>query len=354
MIDIYPPNNHTRTRRRQGFTLIELLLALALVVVATVLIGSLMQLYARDFATRGEDIRRQQLARSILSMIADDIRAVVLPQDYDPKVLEQLLAGSASQGGGGGGAGEAGGYGADDGSDSAAGYGSEGYGSGGYGAASGELATMISMPPGIYGTETELMVDVSRIPRPDEYNVQVQMNLAELQDVPGDMKTVTYFVQAPTEQGVQDDMGFLDVNNATQSTASINAGLVRRQLDRAIVSYAEEVGDSARLLQTGDLVAPEVLGLQFSFFDGTQWLQQWDSSQQGLPWLVQISLAMQSGRGELTEKLLPGIQLGVFSLADRQAYGVEVHQIVVAIPGAQLTAGAASAEQAAGMESLGM
>ncbi len=89
--------------KRRAFTLMELMLALSLVVVATALIGSLMQMYARNFATRGEDIRRIQLARSILNMIAEDLRSVVTAQEYDASVLQQQMGG----GGGGGAAGGA-------------------------------------------------------------------------------------------------------------------------------------------------------------------------------------------------------------------------------------------------------
>ena len=76
---------------RKGFSLLELMLALALIVMATAIIGSLLQMYSRNFATRGEDIRRKQLARALLNMIAEDIRAVVLEQEYDTSVLEQQL-----------------------------------------------------------------------------------------------------------------------------------------------------------------------------------------------------------------------------------------------------------------------
>ena len=87
----------------------ELMLALSLVVVATALVGSLMQMYARNFATRGEDIRRIQLARSILNTIAEDLRSVVLTQEYDASVLQQQMGSATGAGGGGAAAGGAGG-----------------------------------------------------------------------------------------------------------------------------------------------------------------------------------------------------------------------------------------------------
>ena len=97
-----------KTRARSAFTLMELILSLALIVVATALLGSLMGIYARSFSTRGDSIKQKQLARSLLTMMADDIRAVVVAQQYDDSVLQQMLggsSGSASTGTGGTGTG---------------------------------------------------------------------------------------------------------------------------------------------------------------------------------------------------------------------------------------------------------
>ena len=343
---------------RGGFTLLELMLALALIVVATAIIGSLMQMYASNFATRGEDIRRAQVARSILTMMAEDIRGVVMEQAYDPSVLEQLMG---AQGGGGGGGGGTGGAGAATGGEDPSGAGASATSglSGSDPAATSEMADLQSMTtatlkPGIYGTQFQLMVDVSRVPRPDE-SIRLQQSLmsTEMVDIPGDIKTVTYYVQSPTQMGVQDSISAF---GAVTEEDGYSAGLVRRQLDRAVTAYAEEMGNTQRLMTTGDLLAPEVVSLEFAYFDGTQWLTQWDSSTQSLPWLVQISLAMQSATGQRNGKIEPGTGLSSLSLADRQTYGVEVYELVVAIPGAQLRAAAdaAAQEQAAGMEAMGL
>lgn len=342
-----------KSKLRTAFTLLEVVLSLALIVVATALIGSLMQIFARNFATRGDDIRREQLARALLSQIADDIRGVVLPQEYDPSVLEQLM-GSSSGGGGGGGAEAAP-------TEATNGLASETSATATETtstptATSDVLAETVatSLPPGIYGDQYSLIVDVSRIPRPDEYVLQ-QATLVDsfLTDVPGDMKTVTYYVQQPTNMGINDSLAQFAA--PTDPTTAYSAGLVRRQLDRGVTAYAEEMGDTQRLQLTGDLLAPEVVALEFAYFDGVDWLYEWDSSTQSLPWLIEITLAMQSASASEVTQLAPGVSISMMSMADRQAYGVEVYQLVVAIPGAQLhAAAAASADQAAGMESMGL
>jgi len=342
---------------RSAFTLIELLLSLALIVVATALVGSLMQMFSRNFATRGDDIRREQLARALLSKIADDIRAVVLPQEYDSSVLEQLLGASGGSSPSNAAAATS--------STSSLGNSASSTGtsdsSNTTGSASGgDLSTTVttSLPPGIYGNQYSLIVDVSRIPRPDEYIMQAaSMTDHFLADVPGDMKTVTYFIQSPTNMGVDDTLAQFAVANvsANGSPSGQSSGLVRRQLDRAVTAYAEEMGNTQRLQRTGDLLAPEVVALEFAYFDGVDWLTEWDSSTQSLPWLVEITLAMQTATASMTTPFTPGISINRLPYADRKAYGIEVYQLVVAIPGAQLHAvDTATADQAAGMESMGL
>ncbi len=342
---------------RAGFTLLELMLSLTLIVVATALIGSLMQMYARNFASRGEDIRRMQLARAVLNMIAEDIRSVVIEQEYDGTVLEQQLGGGSGGGGSGGGGQAAGGASGGGGLGSGPSLASEQAPADNTAASTeGDLTeTIVNRPPGIYGDQYTLIVDVSRLPRPDEYMVQ-QTSLLDgsLTDIPGDIKTVTYFVQAPTNQGVADDMaGF----GTTADNSGLVGGLVRRALDRGVTAYAEEMGNVTQLSRTGDLVAPEIVAIEFAYFDSelAQWVYEWDSSVQSLPWLIQISLVIQSATASEQGQLQPGTPLSSMTIADRQALGVEVYELVVAIPGANLVAAdAVSADAAAGMDNMGL
>ena len=361
--------------KRKAFTLIELMLALSLVVVATALIGSLMQMYARNFATHGEDIRRMQLARSILNMIAEDLRSVVTTQEYDASVLQQQM-GSATGGAGGGAAGGAGGgaagggtagggaAGGASGGGSGAGQagsgatasGSAGTSSAAGGAATGDSSATQSLvrAPGIYGSQYELTLDVSRLPRPDEYfPPQGALISPTLTDVAGDIKNVSYFIQTPNAMGVQDTLDAF--NDGASVTSGMSSGLVRRQLDRAILAYAEEMADSSRLMRTGELIAPEVVSLEFAYFDGVQWTTTWDSSTQSLPWLIQITLGIQSASGEAKAELEAGISLSTLTYDQQTAYGIQVYELIVAIPGANLKAAAMESEEAdSGMSSMGL
>lgn len=408
--------------KRPAFTLLELILALGLSVLVMSIIVGLIGMYSSNFTKRGEDIRRVALARAILNMIADDLRSTVTKQEYDTKVLEQMLMG---QGGGGAGAqggggqadgGGAGGGGQDNNSrdqnpgnpqpgnpqpgnpapgnpspgtpapqNPGSGGGGGGFGGGGFGGGTGgrqsgqanqtagasganqnaagtdeapadATAGMASLPLGIYGSATNLTIDISRIPRIDEYTAQQNgMLTGTLNDLPGDIKSVSYYVQAPSTVGVTDAMNQV----STTQTATGVGGLVRRALDRAVLDNAESMGQTDQLNRTGELVAPEVLALEFSYFDGAQWTTTWDSSTQGLPWLVDISLAMQSKTGEKNGTVPPGISLTTMTYDERAKYGIEIYTLTVTIPGAQLqstgaTTGGAGAGTDSGMSSMGL
>ncbi len=155
-----------------------------------------------------------------------------------------------------------------------------------------------------------------------------------LVDVPGDIKTVTYFVQTPSLMGVEDSLQVFSEPAAVPGVPTgMSSGLVRRAIDRAVLAYAEEMADSQRLMRTGELLAPEVISLEFAYFDGTQWLYEWDSSTQSLPWLVQISLGIQSATGEEKAAMEAGVALNTLTYEQQTAYGIQVYDLIVAIPG---------------------
>lgn len=210
-----------------------------------------------------------------------------------------------------------------------------------------------ALPLGIYGSLSNLTIDVSRLPRPDEYIAQqTSIMSGVLTDVPGDIKSVTYFVQVPTNTGVSDAMNEV---TSTPENGGLVGGLVRRQIDRAVMANAEELGQTDQLMRTGDLIASEVLSLEFSYFDGVQWLTEWDSSAQGLPQLIEISLAMQSKSGEKQGIVSPGISISTMPYEEQAAYGIEVYTLTVAVPGALTQAATGSStDAAAGMESMGL
>jgi prepilin-type N-terminal cleavage/methylation domain-containing protein len=391
----------------KGFTLLELLLALGLTAVVSILIGGLVQLFLVN-ETRGRDtVRQAQMARAILNMIAEDIRTTVRYYPYDTSGLDQMLgsamnnatggalgaltgaAGGGAAGGGaaGGGAasGGAAGGGAAGGGSGGAGNPSAGGSAGGAGAAGGGLSgsaigsmagggaggqmtggagatgSPAAIPPGIFGAASSIEIDVSRIPRPDEYVIQPgNINTGSLGDMPSDIKTVGYYVQAPRSDGVQDPLASLtsQIATATSSSSGLSGGLVRRSLDRAVTQYAYEVGNSDQLMRTGEIIAPEVLGIDFSYFGPEGWRTDWDSSTLGLPSVVKVTIAMQRESSARTNPMAPGISLSMLNASMMQEYGIELYSMNILIPGAALLPGPTSSTTGGtssnGMSSLGL
>lgn len=186
----------------------------------------------------------------------------------------------------------------------ASGTGGAGGGAGTNGAVDGEGGSELTAPeniaesalptsaPGLFGNNSELQLDVSRLPRLEQYQ-KLLGGAGSVTDVPSDLKTVAYYVRGPA--AAPPDTGFAPQGTLTASD-SMRAGLVRRELDRAVSQYANEQGRMEQLNQQGELIAPEVVGLQFRYFDGSQWLEFWDSQQiQGLPLAVEVTVAIQPG-----------------------------------------------------------
>ncbi len=353
-------------RKRGAFTLLELILSLALTAVIAGLIGGLIQLYLVNQQTGRDSVRQAQMARAILNMIAEDVRTTVRYQQFDTSGLMQLLSTDTGSGGGGGGA--SGGASAGGGG-SGGGAPSGGAPSGGGGApsapAASEAAAPVapaSLPPGIYGSSTSIEIDLSRLPRPDEYYPKFgNTSTGTLGDMPSDVKTVGYYVQAPRNDGVQDSLGQLSQQAASlnsNAVSAINGGLVRRSVDRAVTQYAYEVGQSDQLLRTGDLIAPEVLAVEFQYFDGAAWQIQWDGSTQGLPQVVKITIAMQRESKSKSNPLAPGIAISSINADMMKEYGIEVYSTNTIIPGAQLLVApqgtTASGSTDTGMSSVGL
>lgn len=330
-------------RSRSGFTLLELMLSLALTAVVTVLIGSLVQNYLINQAVGRERVRQAQLSRSILNMIAEDIRTTVRYQPFDTKGLTELLSGGGGGAGGGAGGAQPGG----------AGGGAAPAG----GAGTGESADMDSgvaaLPPGLYGTSTSIEIDVSRLPRPDEYYGQASDPVTgSLGDLATDIKTVGYYVQALRTDGIQDPLGSLKPIDGTNSTSQGTGGLVRRSVDRAITQYAYQQSQSDALMRTGQLLAPEVIAIEFQYFDGAMWQTEWDSSTQGLPRVVKITIAVQRESNAKKLPMEPGVMISSITSSIQAEYGIDIYSTNTIIPGSQLLMGPQSTDS--GMSSMGL
>jgi hypothetical protein len=273
---------------RRGATLLELLLALALSVIVLSAIGAAIEMHLKMLGTRRTQVEETQLARAVLRRIADDLRSAVQYEVLDVSGLKSLagdalagaagidptmLSGLADQAGV-----DAGGLLGED--------------------EPLDIASSVAPPtiPGLYGNQFELQIDVSRLPRIDEYHVLFNpLDTTQVVDIPSDVKTVAYYL-SPDLATTAAPGALTDPNESERIrvTGYAGRGLVRRELDRAVTTWAMNNVNVKDLAQSGKMLAPEVTGLEFRYFDGAEWWPEWNSdARQGLP--VAVAIAIEIG-----------------------------------------------------------
>jgi len=264
--------------QRRGFTLLEVILAVSLTAIIATMIATAIDYHLRQLTARRTQIREAQLARAILRQIGDDLRGVVVHRPPISSSLEEL---------------------------SESFEGAEGLISGEQDLAefeeeqdAAELTTdttsdlssapIVAVTPGLFGNESQLQIDVSRIPRPEEYSLLAEFGDPSQMRLLSDVKTVTYFI-------VSDPMQMVNAapNPDAANPESATAGLGRRTIDRATSRFANDNGIFDLMDQNVEMLAPEITALQFAYFDGVEWSMEWDSELRGgIPVAVEISLVI--------------------------------------------------------------
>jgi hypothetical protein len=276
------------------------MLALGLTTVILLAISMAIHVNLRSFDSRRKNLEESQLARTILRIIADDIRSCVQEYEQDLSGIEQMLqqsiAGDISEAVGGGDlsaiTSAASGSGLEE-ETSELDMGSEEETS----ENTQELATAVTLPstPGIFGNQFQLQLDVSRLPRFDEYQKMMTPDLMTgVADIPSDVKTVTYYVidQASAAEPNPNSLS-MDLASLTDPNV-VGRGLVRRNLDRAVTQHALENGMITAAESAGEVIATEVVSIEFQYFDGAEWRLEWDTELEGqLPVAIEILLFMQ-------------------------------------------------------------
>ncbi len=358
-----------RSKSTNAFTLLEVILAVALTAVIMVLIAGAIDMHLRQLTTRRAGIEEAQLARAILRRISDDLRAVVVNRPVDfgaTEELDDLLLG-----------GESGMDGLAPEDDLGLGLDTE---------TADELAASGILPDslGIYGNLYELHIDVSRLPRYEEYELAMQMGDLSAAGSLGDVKTVSYFLLgsanttygsgygasslSPGSTGYGGSpyggstyggstyggspfgpsgagsfgYGAQGLGTGASGTANsgwrdpygtgANTGLARRVVDRSSIRFAQENGDALWLDQQAELFAPEVVSLEFAYFDGIEWLLEWDTElNQGLPQAVEILLVLR-GDDDRQPAMAP---LQNANISYDQTGNEHLYRLVVHLPSAE-------------------
>ena len=234
---------------------------------------------------------------------------------------------SGSSSGGSRSGGSSSGSGSSGGMSSSGGSGSSGSGSSsGSSAAGGSSATETEStgeatiaPLGVYGNQYDIQLDVSRLPRIDRMDSLTGAitpdGIAAVGDPPSDVKTVAYFIVNTVEYVAADSGG--------AATVVSSGGLVRRQVDRSIVNYGTLYGGSTDEGTREQVLAPEATALEFRYFDGTEWLTSWSSSDRGaVPVAIEILLTLRAAEAAPVGSTL---LLASPSVPQEQTYRLMVH-----------------------------
>ncbi len=247
----------TKKRARAGYTLLELLLALGLSVVVFAAVGSGIQIYLVALTKQQAMVEQKQVARALLAMIGNDLRAGIQYKATDYSGLDNLIQTQSMML------------------------------TGGSAAAEEEepesliIEEEVSFRPTLLGSSNVLMIDISRLPRLDQYNPLVASAEDEVQS-PSDVKSLSYFVSL-SEGGVESAIEF-QRNKAP-------GGLYRREIDRAVAEYR---GETELMLAPDEftrLIANEVVDISFEYFDGEEWQSEWDSIENGgFPVAIEVNI----------------------------------------------------------------
>ncbi len=263
--------------QHHGYTLLEVLLAVA---ISTIVIAALFMTIDLQLKIADEgrlEVEQGQLAHAILNRIADDLRNAVRYREQDMSGAFSAVEGS-----------------------SALGSALETV------ATTPSVASPSSTPspatssppvdeveeslpiPGVYGTNVQIQMDVSRLPRVDEYVTLIEQGqTGAAADLLSDIKTVAYYVMG------QSDVRLLQTGLQPAPEDDGQTGLYYRSINRAATEFAAFYGGLEMIEQEGLILSERITSLEFEYFDGSQWVVEWDATErQGNPVAVKIMLEM--------------------------------------------------------------
>jgi hypothetical protein len=165
------------------------------------------------------------------------------------------------------------------------------------------------MPLGINGGIADMYVDIERLPRGDELFATLtgytnapmaaqgegpQATAATswgMTPSPSDLKSIRYFIR----DGDRSEASGLAATSFEHESQEFAGGLVRQEIPRPARLFAEQNANSAVLESGQALIAPEVVHIEFRYFDGEQVLEFWDMvEQRSLPLAIEVRIWLTS------------------------------------------------------------
>jgi prepilin-type N-terminal cleavage/methylation domain-containing protein len=247
-----------RDSRRRGYTLLEILVASAIAVLLMAALYVVVELQLRHAQAGREVIEQSTLVRALMSRVTGDINSCIGPAMPASSSSSSGQAAGTTAGAGTGGTGSTG-------STSSSG-GASGSNASGSGSSSGSTNSTPSSSSTvnssvqvnlIQGDAGQLTLTVSQWPR--ELNLSPEAT-ADVQPIVSDLRRITYWLAGGEGNAL---------------------GLARQEMklvtsDDASTLIPPNIPDEA-----AHVIAEEVKSLTFSYFDGSQWQDTWDSTQPG-------------------------------------------------------------------------
>lgn len=251
-------------RHTPGFTLLEVILAIGLTSLLLAAIYSALDLYWKYTTIGHEQVERAQIARAVFQKLTQDLHSVTYQQQV---AAEEESSGSSSE--------------------------------------EEAVEIQVTNPDdaytagniGVFGDSQSLVMHTSRPGRPA---MLISQNGAD-SNTQSDLLSVSWFLAVSGSPGLQGAAGdrFRDMYQSAGGTQ----GLARLEGDRLAMSKADESADLEQLAEQCQLLAPEIGSLQFQYFDGSDWLEVWDSVEYGtVPQAVKVTIGFRDASG--AEKVL--------------------------------------------------
>ncbi|MFK7777320.1 MAG: prepilin-type N-terminal cleavage/methylation domain-containing protein [Gimesia sp.] len=249
--------NRKRLLHSCGFTLLEVILALGLTSLLLAAIYSALDLYWKYTTIGQQQVERAQIARAVFQKMTHDLHSVTFAQNT---IEEESSSGDSEED-------------------------------------SDDVEIQVTNPDdaytssniGVYGDAQSLVLHTSRPARQPMFVSQSDSS-TELQS---DLLSISYFLANAGSEGLAGAVG--DRFRNTDGQGNETQGLARLEGDRLSMSKADESGDLEQLALKSKLLAPEIGSLQFEYFDGTDWLEVWDSIEYGtVPQAVKVTIGFRN------------------------------------------------------------
>jgi type II secretory pathway pseudopilin PulG len=318
--------------RRAAYTMLELMIAVGLTSLLMIALFAALQQYFSLQLDSNEEITRQQIARSLLRQMTRDIQSVVfvkkLANDETSGTSTSVSEGSGSTSSSSGGSGSSGsGISGGTGSSSTS-IGSSSSSSGtldgnSYGQSSIDPETvMTTYTNGLMGTATDLQLFVSRPEKSLAY--VASQDLTSTSQRTSDLMIIRYLMAQSGGGGLASAIA----DKESIGTKSGPVGIAKLEGDLYGLSTAVETSEESPQLAASKLLAKEVSGLQFRYYDGLGWQESWDSNALNeMPKAIEITLTLrnQEDAGEAFSD----------NVIDPYALPETTHRMVVPIPVAE-------------------